>query len=92
MCTVHNKFEFARSRNLEVAAPRRRPTLALVIRRAPWQCAFIRAVQEMVDSAVARTSFELANSIKSVASVDTVFRYDHEKQQELLAAKPWEKE
>ena len=46
----------------------------------------------MVDSAVARTSFELANSMKSVGSVDAVFRYDHEKQQELLAAKPWEKE
>ena len=46
----------------------------------------------MADSAVARTSFELANSIKPVASVDAVFRYDHEKQQELLAAKPWEKE
>lgn len=45
-----------------------------------------------VDSAVARANFELANNITPVASVDAVFRYDHEKQQELLSAKPWEKE
>ena len=44
------------------------------------------------DSAVAKASFELANNVKSMASVDAVFRYDHSKQQELLAAKPWEKE
>ena len=44
------------------------------------------------DSAVAKTTFELANNIKSVSGVDAVFRYDHEKQQELLAARPWEKE
>ena len=44
------------------------------------------------DSAVAKATFELANSIRSVPSVDAVFRYDREKQQELLFARPWEKE
>ena len=44
------------------------------------------------DSAVAKASFELANNIKSVASVDAVFRYDQGKQQELLVARPWDKE
>ena len=44
------------------------------------------------DSAVAKATFELSNSIKSVPSVDAVFRYDHEKQQELLLQRPWTKE
>lgn len=44
------------------------------------------------DSAVAKATFELANSIKSVPSVDAVFRYDHEKQQEVLLQRPWTKE
>lgn len=43
-------------------------------------------------SDVAKANFELANNIKPVSSVDAVFRYDHDKQQELLAARPWEKE
>ena len=44
------------------------------------------------DSAVAKASFELANSVKAVPSVDAVFRYDHEKQQKLLLKKPWTNE
>ena len=46
----------------------------------------------MSDSAVAKATFELSNSIKSVPNVDAVFRYDHEKQQELLLQRPWTKE
>ena len=45
-----------------------------------------------MDSGTARANFELANSITSVSSVDSVFRYDNGKQQELLASKPWTKE
>ena len=44
------------------------------------------------DSATAKATFETANSIRAVSSVDQVFHYDHSKQQELLAAKPWERE
>lgn len=44
------------------------------------------------DSAAARASFELANNVRSVSSVDAIFRYDQAKQQEVLAAKPWDKE
>ena len=44
------------------------------------------------DSAVAKASFELANSIRAVPSADAVFRYDHKKQQELLVKKPWTNE
>ena len=46
----------------------------------------------MVDSATAKATFELCNNIQTVPSVDAVFRYDRAKQQELLSAKPWEKE
>ena len=45
-----------------------------------------------MDSAAARASFELANHVRSVANVDTIFRYDQAQQQELLSAKPWLKE
>lgn len=45
-----------------------------------------------VDSATAQASFELANNVRSVSSADAIFRYDHAKQQEILATKPWEKE
>lgn len=40
----------------------------------------------------ARVSFEESNDIRSVQSVDSIFRYNHAQQQELLASKPWEKE
>lgn len=45
-----------------------------------------------MDSSTAQASFEAANSVRSVASVDAIFRYDHSRQQELLAAKLWEKD
>ena len=60
---------------------------------------FMRAVfgekktrKSAMDSSTAQASFEAANSVRSVASVDAIFRYDHSRQQELLAAKLWEKE
>ena len=47
---------------------------------------------QRMDSSTAKATFELANNIQTVPSVDAVFRYDRAKQQELLSAKPWEKE
>ncbi len=46
----------------------------------------------MASKETAKASFELANNIVPVASVDQIFHYDHGKHQEILAAKPWEKE
>ena len=43
-------------------------------------------------SDAAQKSFELANDIKSIASLDEIFRYDEEKHCKLVAAKPWDKE
>jgi len=45
-----------------------------------------------VDSTTAQATFELANNVRTVASADAIFRYDHKKQQEILSVKPWEKE
>ncbi len=45
-----------------------------------------------MDSSSARATFELANDITSVSSVDTIFKYDHAQQQEILSTKPWTKE
>ena len=56
-------------------------------------CAPIRVKMATGDSAaVAKATFELANDITSVSSLDAVFHYDHGKQQELLSARPWIKE
>jgi COP9 signalosome complex subunit 5 len=34
----------------------------------------------------------MANSIETISSVDEMYRYDRKQQQDILAAKPWEKE
>lgn len=43
-------------------------------------------------SETAKKAFEAANNIQQVASVDTIFKYNHSEQQEILSKKPWEKE
>lgn len=40
----------------------------------------------------ARREFEAANNVQSVVSVDSIFKYNPQEQQELLAKKPWLKE
>lgn len=40
----------------------------------------------------ARKEFEAVNNVQSVVSVDSIFKYNPEEQQELLAKKPWQKE
>ena len=45
-----------------------------------------------MDASTALATFELANGITAVSSVDAIFKYNREQQQELLAAKPWTKE
>lgn len=43
-------------------------------------------------SAIAQKTWEMANKIETVGSVDDIYRYDKKQQQDILAAKPWEKE
>ncbi|XP_013378701.1 COP9 signalosome complex subunit 5 [Lingula anatina] len=43
-------------------------------------------------SNTAMKTWELSNNVESVASVDDIYRYDKRQQQDILAAKPWEKD
>lgn len=42
--------------------------------------------------AVAQKTWELSNNVEIVSSVDEIYRYDKQQQQDILAAKPWDKE
>lgn len=41
---------------------------------------------------IAQKTWEFANRIETVHSVDEIYRFDKQQQQDILAAKPWEKE
>lgn len=41
---------------------------------------------------IAQKTWEIANNVEVVSSVDEIYRYDKKQQQDILAAKPWEKE
>ena len=45
-----------------------------------------------MDSKVAKKSWELANNVETVSSVDEIYRYDTKQQQDILTAKPWDRE
>lgn len=44
------------------------------------------------DTAMAFKTWELSNNIETVNSVDEIFKFDRQQQQEILQAKPWQKE
>lgn len=41
---------------------------------------------------IAQKSWEINNSIETISTVDEIYAYDKKEQQDILAAKPWEKE
>lgn len=43
-------------------------------------------------SCIAQKSWELNNSVEHISSVDEIFKYDKKQQQDILIAKPWDKE
>jgi len=43
-------------------------------------------------STSAQKTFELANDVRAIASLDDIFKYDEEKHSALVANKPWDKE
>ena len=45
-----------------------------------------------MDSRMAQKTWEMSNSMEVVGSVDEIYRYDKQQQQDILSAKPWEKE
>ncbi|CAB4005182.1 COP9 signalosome complex subunit 5 [Paramuricea clavata] len=46
----------------------------------------------MASTSMAQKTWELENNIESVPSVDSIFRYNGQQQQEILSAKPWSKD
>lgn len=45
-----------------------------------------------MDSSTAQKTWELSNNVETVSSVDEIYQYDKKQQQDILAAKPWDKE
>lgn len=45
-----------------------------------------------MDSEMARKTWEISNNIETVQSIDEIYKYDKQQQQEVLAAKPWSKD
>lgn len=43
-------------------------------------------------SAIALKTWEMANKIETINTIDEIYRYDKQQQQDILTAKPWEKE
>ena len=46
----------------------------------------------MDNSDMAQKTWEMSNSMEVVGSIDDIYRYDKKQQQDILTAKPWEKE
>jgi hypothetical protein len=53
---------------------------------------YLRKFTSKMDSQNAQKSWTLANNIESVSSADEIYRFDQKQQQDILTAKPWEKE
>lgn len=45
-----------------------------------------------MDSEMAQKTWEMANSVETISGIDEIYRYDKKQQQDILTAKPWEKE
>lgn len=41
---------------------------------------------------IAKKTWELENNVQTVNTIDDIFKYDRQQQQDILTAKPWEKE
>lgn len=45
-----------------------------------------------MDAKNAMKTWELSNNIETISTVDEIYRYDKKQQQDILTAKPWDKE
>lgn len=43
-------------------------------------------------STIAQKTWEMSNNVEMISTMDEIYRYDRQEQQDILAAKPWEKE
>ena len=45
-----------------------------------------------MDVDMAQKTWEMSNDVETISTVDEIYRYDKKQQQDILTAKPWEKE
>lgn len=45
-----------------------------------------------MDAANAQKTWEMVNNVEIITGVDEIYKYDKKQQQDILTAKPWEKE
>ena len=45
-----------------------------------------------MDASAAQKTWEMSNNMEQVSATDEIYRYDKKQQQDILTAKPWEKE
>ena len=43
-------------------------------------------------SSIAQKTWEMSNNVETISTIDEIYRYDRKEQQDILTAKPWEKE
>ncbi|KAG7208531.1 hypothetical protein KM043_014749 [Ampulex compressa] len=43
-------------------------------------------------STIAQKTWEMTNNVETISTVDEIYRYDRKEQQDILAARPWEKD
>nr|CAD7258476.1 unnamed protein product [Timema shepardi] len=63
--------------------------------RAHWMSEYIENMASSSSegqSSIAQKTWEMANNIDTISSLDEIYRYDRKQQQDILAAKPWEKD
>lgn len=41
---------------------------------------------------MAQETWEMANNVEQIQNVDEIYKYNRQQQQDILSAKPWEKE
>ena len=45
-----------------------------------------------MDASMAQKTWEMSNNVETVGSVDEIYRFDKKQQDDILTAKPWDKE
>lgn len=53
---------------------------------------FSKLIKKKMSKDMAKKNWEMSNNISHIDSIDEVYRYNREEQQDILAAKPWSKE
>lgn len=43
-------------------------------------------------AAMAQKTWEMSNNVEHISTADEIFKYDRKQQQDILLAKPWDKE